>query len=272
MILPRWFENALMDNVPNSAFAVTCDTARTALREMRADPRALQRPVVALSGWRAASLLPKNLISNLAPLTLQGPSMFVPVAYPLETNFEKNAAKVVEAVESKWPSPDPRLTTEVDVVAVSMGGLVARVAAAPQGAMWPPTSPMMGNSDQPPRKQLRIRRLFTIGSPHRGAWLADRIAIDAAAKAMKSGTTFIERLDRALQVRPIEMHCYARLHDEMVGATRCSPLGTNPYWLSGLRFGSHVTIGQDPRILADIARRLRGETPYATVSGPPPRD
>ena len=259
----------MLDDVPNQAFPLTFEAARQELRAMRESPGGLSRPVVVLSGWRAINMLPRNLIANLAPTVAGGPAQFEPVAYPWETNFEANAQAVVQAVERRWPSASTIHTTEVDAIGVSMGGLVARVAAMPAG--WACPMPV-GRSEASVRKRLKIKRLFTIGSPHRGAWLADRFPIDPAARKMRSNSLFLRRLDEGKAEQAEEMLCYARLHDEFVGATKCAPAGEVPYWLGGLRVLSHLTIAQDPRILADIARRLRGEAPLAGPGTPPPRD
>jgi hypothetical protein len=45
-----------------------------------------------------------------------------------------------------------------------------------------------------------------------------------------------------------------------------------PYWLPGSSTLSHIRGRNDPRIFADIARRLRGEEPIATRPSPPPMD
>jgi pimeloyl-ACP methyl ester carboxylesterase len=266
MILPAWLERALLDEVENPLFPLGCAGARSELARMRAEPRPLCRPVVILAGWRAPSLLHINMTANLAPLTTQGASMFAGVAYPWTTDFERNARSAVGTVERRWPSTDREFTTEVDVIGVSMGGLVARLAAR---------TPMQGTiagSPGPSRKRLRIKRLFTLGTPHRGAWLAERFAIDSAAIRMRAGSVFLAALDEQLPDLAYELICYTRLHDEFVGATRTAPLGHHPRWVGGLRVLSHLTMGQDARLLADIARALRGEPMCSRGGSTPPRD
>ena len=60
---------------------------------------------------------------------------------------------VIEAVNKAFPSDDPQWTVPVDVVAISMGGLVARYAGVPA----------RGEGDV---RKLRVVRLFTLASPH----------------------------------------------------------------------------------------------------------
>jgi hypothetical protein len=68
------------------------------------------------------------------------------------------------------------------------------------------------------------------------------------------------------------MYCYARLNDVIVGATNTAPEGAEPFWVSGSHLLSHIRGRSDPRIIADIARRLRGESGLAVRGTAPPRD
>lgn len=190
------------------------------------------------------------------------------MAYPWSTNFTKIAARLVGLVEARWPSHEQGWTREVDVVGVSMGGLVARAGAAGVGA---------GGGPSAGGRRLRIGRLFTLGTPHCGARLAELARPDAAARDMRAGSAFLSRLDEARGASErgalYEMVCYTRLRDSWVGAGRTAPPGLDVHWVSGWRVLSHVTVSMDPRIVVDIARRLRGEDPLARPDGrPPPRD
>lgn len=265
MLMPLWLENAWVGRgEARRPDGFSPADAERLLTAFRAAPVPLARPLVVVSGWRALALLPANIIANLSPLFVSEPGRtgFVPHSFPTQTDFDAIACRMIERVQQLWPCDRPDRTVEVDAVAVSMGGLVCRNAASER---------MMHG-----RRRLRIRRLFTIGTPHRGAWLAERIAVDRAARAMKPGSAFLARLDRELASADYEMVCYARLYDEFVGATRSAPHGRDPIWLSGPRVLSHLTIAQDRRILADVAARLRGEAepPLSRWidTGPPPRD
>ena len=142
-----------------------------------------------------------------------------------------------------------------------MGGLVARHAWA-----WGK------RSDGSERKRLRMARLFTIGTPHRGAELAQSLTPDRQARQMRAGSEFLEALDRADAERDFEMICYARTKDAIVGALRTAPEGETPYWVHGPWLLSHLTVARDWRINVDIARRLRGEAPFALETSEPPRN
>ncbi len=72
---------------------------------------------------------------------------------------------VIDAVDQKFPSSDPEVTTEVDVIGYSMGGLAARYAAMPATAV------------NLSKRRLQIGRLFTISSPHRGALWGESVGV-----------------------------------------------------------------------------------------------
>lgn len=226
------------------------------LKRMRSSPVTLSRPVVVLAGYRAWSLMPRAVAATLAELTSgrHWREDFLPIAYPLSTRLEAIAGRVGRATKERFGD------APVNVVAVSMGGLVARAAAAGLTAGGP---------------ALRISRLFTLATPHQGASLAEWLRPDAAARDMRPGSAFLERLEAARRGGTggnYEMVCYARLRDRWVGASRTSPPGEPVVWVHGWRVLSHLTVSTDLRILSDIAHRLRGEAPWPIRSEPPPRD
>lgn len=242
----------------NPDFAISPDDLALAIERLRATPMAPPRPVLVLAGYRAWQIMVAHTARRLHDLVGGPADMFAPLAYPHCGDIERIARLVVRHVEKIWPNREPHRTTEIDVVGVSMGGLVARLAAQ---------LPLEDG-----QKRLRINRLFTLGTPHNGAILAGKIALDRAAKDMKPGSPFLDRLNSTLQTAKYELVCYARLNDRWVGATRCAPPGRDPYWVSGTRVFSHVTITSDERLLADIALRIRGETPIARKASRPPMD
>lgn len=241
----------------NPGFPFTLEDVEQEIARMRAAPVGVQRPVVVLAGYRAWSIMPRNVAAKLAMLTGAPLSQFLPVAYPWSFDIPALGRRVVELVETRWPSGDPEWTVPVDAVGISMGGLVARSAAAGLGGGG---------------KRLNIQRLFTLGTPHRGAKLARLAAPDRAARDMRPGSALLGRLDEDLEHARYELICYARLRDVLVGARNTAPAGRHPHWVSGWRVCSHVAITMDWRILIDIARRLRGEQPLAATPVCPPRD
>lgn len=234
---------------PASEMDIAADLAR-----MRADPVEQTRPLVVLSGWRSPGVGSDALAAQLGELSGRPADRVLSMSYPWSNDIEPLGARVVAAVEDRWPSDDPARTVEVDVVASSMGGIVARWAAADRG-------------DDGPR--LHIRTLFTIAAPHRGARLADRVRVDRASSQLRAGSGMLAELDAAWQAEPYEIVPYAVLNDWMVGATRSAPPGAEPIWVPGRVGLSHHMASRDERIIADIARRLRGEEPLGEPSTPP---
>ncbi len=244
----------------NPAITLTDDEVDAEWRALRSSPGSIERPVVVLGGWRSPSFTADGLRANLTRATGAPPERFLSHSYPFITDIEAAATEVVERIEDAWPSDDPERTVEVDVVAISMGGLVARAAQQP------------ARPDAPARKRLVIRRLFTLGTPHRGARMAAVIAPDRAAADMKPGSPFLARLDEVLVDAPFELLPYTVLNDKMVGATNTAPHGWPIYWNRGTFLFSHYRVSSNRAILVDIARRLRGEDSIFEGPSTPPCD
>jgi pimeloyl-ACP methyl ester carboxylesterase len=111
----------------NPSFPVTLAEARLDLKRMRAQPRALERPLVLLGGYLEMGLSQAFLRRRFHLLT--GDVRTAGVSFTLCKSFDECRRKVIAAVDGAFPGADPLWTTEVDVVGVSMGGLVARHAA-----------------------------------------------------------------------------------------------------------------------------------------------
>jgi pimeloyl-ACP methyl ester carboxylesterase len=259
----------------NGALGLTRPEAAAAAERMKREPVGLERPVVILNGYRGLPTLAARVASALTAMTSGERGDFLTISYWWTTDLDAIAAEVVRQVDDRWPSEGPQRTVEVDVVAISMGGLVARWAALPpeqrvregRTEVTPePATPVA------PGKRLRIARLFTMGSPHRGAAMADVLRPDRAAQDMHQGSGFLATLDGTLGGAEYELVCYAQLRDHLVGATRAAPVGREPIWTSGTFIMSHFTTHENPLFLTDIARRLRGEEPLLRESGPPPGD
>jgi pimeloyl-ACP methyl ester carboxylesterase len=237
----------------NPDFPIPPGGLRAEVARMLGLPVVAPRPIITLSGWRALRFPAQLLASRLRRLV--GNAETLAVSFTLVGSIEAAAAKVVERVSRRFPGGNGGETVEVDVVGTSMGGLVARLAAIPEGG----------------RPRLRIARLFTLGTPHRGAAIAQRIAVDESSRSMRSGSELLRRLDAALPGAGFELICYARLRDRWVDARNTAPVGREPFWVPGPLLLSHHTITNDRLIVCDIARRIRGEAPFATRATPPPR-
>ncbi|USN98535.1 MAG: hypothetical protein H6810_10215 [Phycisphaeraceae bacterium] len=245
----------LPSGLPNPAFNPGRAEVRRRMRAMRASPRLLERPVVVLSGYKAWPHMAMELRQRLTALTSGEPGDFASVAYSFRRDIDEAVAIALDRVDRAFPPEDPVWTREVDVVGISMGGLVARRAA-------------MDRDDG--GRRMRIRRLFTLASPHRGSCLADRVAPDRAAMAMRSGSAFLRSLDKAWETEPLEIYPYAVLNDKWVSAQRSAPPGEGTHWVRGAAIMSHFTVSVNRAIVADIALRLRGEAPLSGGASEPP--
>lgn len=221
---------------------------------MRSVPIGLARPLIVVAGWHAPSWPSATLARHLHGLIGGPESMAAGIGFPFCLSMESAVTRAVQEVEARWPFTDPVSTTEVDVIGISMGGLIARAAAIPAHG----------------RKRLSISRLFTLGTPHRGARMASLMPVDPLARVMRPGSKFLQGLDAALPDASYELICYARLRDSWVGACNASPQDRNPHWKPGPLLLSHQTITLDPLIRLDIARRLRSEPPLALRPTAPP--
>lgn len=241
-------------------FSVSYREARDLRRNLEKEPRIeLERPVVLLSGYRALPSMVNRLHWRLAEMTTGEKDDFLAVAYPFEDNIDRAVDRAVAAVEAWSPSGNADETIEVDVVAISMGGLVARAAAEP---------PALRGRDG---KRLKIRRLYTLATPHRGASLADHITLDQASRAMKPGSGWLADLNGRAHYESYELVCYGQTMDGWVGVANTAPPEVDPYWTPGTYAFSHFNAPTNPWFLVDIALRLRGEEPITTSASEPPK-
>lgn len=216
----------------NPSLPIAPHEARAALREMRADPKPLARPLLVLGGY-ADPLGADFVAGRLRPLVT---GEIETVSFAFADDFDEARDLLAHAAAGR----------EVDVVAISMGGLVARYAAP----------------------HVKITRLFTIATPHAGAHLADLPSPDPFMQDMQRDSEFMTRLNATPAT--YELLPYAALGDFVVGAENAAPPGDVPWWTAQAPVAEgHVAAALDPRILADIARRLRGEPAYGTTPRAP---
>lgn len=238
----------------NPSYTLTPVEERAELRRLRSEAAKLDRPVVIISGYRQPITSTWTIKNRLIFATSHDRADFVTVDTMDSDSIERIAERTVQMIEARWPSSDDDETVEVDVVGLSMGGLVARHAA------------IAGNTS----KRLRIKRLWTLATPHRGALLAKRLAPDKASQEMKPGSAFLRALDEQLDSRDYELLCYAVLSDSIVGEENTAPPGMMPIWIRGRLMASHLMIQDDDRLLIDLARRIRNEEPIYRLGVPVP--
>jgi pimeloyl-ACP methyl ester carboxylesterase len=217
---------------------------------MRATARALARPVLVLDGWHSPGVSAWGLARRLCSLTSGRWGDFAWATYPWAFSLE-SAVRVAERVIRRrgWARQ------EIDIVGISMGGIVARALG----------SGVSGSGGEP---VVRAKRIFTIASPHRGARLAKYLPVDRAARDMGAGSEVLRRLDEALDLTCEEMVCHAMSGDWLVGEENTAPAGMEALCVKPssvfARWFAHYAIVYDVRVQVDIARRLRGEVGAAS--------
>ncbi|MEM6393463.1 MAG: hypothetical protein AAF797_11870 [Planctomycetota bacterium] len=233
----------------NPSFDIDRKHAREAIREMRASPVEPVRPILVVGPFLDPAIAEWQMRHQVRQAF--EPDRVVGVSFPFWSNFDYCREQVIDAVEAEFPSDDPDWTTEVDVIAFSMGGLVARYAASP--------------NDEADRKQLRIARLYTVCSPHQGSGLAKFPSLLPLVRAMAPGSPFLTELNGQFDDAPYTLTAYTRLTDPIVAPTRASPEGHPVRWVHPPPFSlAHNFALDDPRLIADILRRLRNEPPLST--------
>ena len=273
----------------NASFPLSVSAADKELKSMRSQRKPLIRPVLVVDGYLdpgLGSAVVANWVRKLTPDETQ----VITVNLLTSTNFDACRQTIVAAVEEAFPSDDPAATREVDVIGLSMGGLAARYAALPAAgehsasmatATVPSTAPSSEPSPatasasspatqtadllKPTGKRLKIARLFTLSSPHLGATMADvpTYLFISTQRDMRRGSPFLQQLNDVGHQPDYPIIPYVRLADLTIGEQNAAPPGQTPIWLTKRPFDSaHAGVVIDPRIAADVSRRLRGETSY----------
>lgn len=233
----------------NPAFCPTPEELEAKWAQLAAAPHEHPRTVVVLCGWRAPLAALRTVRSHLKQLMPGTP--VVPIAFAQASSMQQADAATRKALAARGLSDTP-----IDVVAISMGGLIARALAA--GTFGTP---------------VPIVNLFTFATPHRGAVLAKVVRPDSAARDMRPGSAFLRDLDGVLDRATFDLTPYGYLRDWWVGCENTAPPGRTPMWLDPLGFRgrlfSHFMITTEPRIILDVALRLRG-MPALSKVGPLP--
>jgi hypothetical protein len=249
------FQRPGYGELPNPGFRLTPSEAQRAIDEMRESPKALVRPLVVIGGifdpFRA-----RVLAHFFGGITRGSKIRSINVGFC--QSFERCRQRTIATVDKTFPGGDADFTTEVDVVGMSLGGLVGRFCAAPSRDLGRP-------------RRLKIRRLFSISSPHAGAKVANLISLTEYHREFRPGSDFLNRLAAHDTLAEYEVYPYVLIDDDVVGEKFAAPPGKDPHWLGNASFlRPHLAAMTDQRILADISRRLRGEEPFS-VARPLPR-
>ncbi len=235
----------------NPSFPVTTASAELDLKRMAEAPKALPRPLVVIGGFMDPGVAALTLEHDFVLISTK--PKVVAIGLGECCTLDDCRRKIIDIVSVACGADDTE-TAEVDVVGCSLGGLAARYAAVEE-------------SGNPHARRLHIARLFTISSPHLGAEDAQRLPLlHPMQKDLRPHSALLDRLNAVKPDYPI--YSYVRLGDHAVGTENAAPPGQTPWWLPIQDFSDpHGGAFLDARILADISRRLRGETPL-TISPP----
>jgi hypothetical protein len=241
----------------NPSFDVSRRDARAGLQAMAEQPKPATRPVLVLGGYLDPGLLTESLGKDLSSVLEGGP--VITVSFSMTSDFEACRARVLHELEANHPEllgpVDSVDTVPIDVVAISMGGLVARYMAL---------------SDHETGKRMNIQRLFTVSTPHQGATWARLPSVNRKQTKMRPGSEWLAWLNHDAEEPGYESFYYVRLRDCIVGPKRAARPGQTAWWVHSPAWESpHLGAPADPRIVADISRRLRGESAYATSPASP---
>jgi len=230
----------------------TIDQGRAVLKKMEADPRPLPRPLVIIGGMLDPGYSTWFVGSQFHSISQH--ETIITVTLFDHLSFWGYRKEILDQVDKVLPADKNGRRPDVDVIGFSLGGLVARYAAIPQ------------NDGRAP---LRIARLFTVSTPHRGSSLAEDLPLLLTVQGeLRYHSDRILEINNAPHDYPI--YPYARLGDMTVGAANASPPGEGVWWVYTPWFNlPHEGSPTDPRIMADIALRIRGEEPLSTLPRSP---
>jgi pimeloyl-ACP methyl ester carboxylesterase len=241
---PRFIANPAFE-VPAAAIKGLAAAVKAGVRSPAPPPR----PLIILSGYHSPIIPALTLASLLRTFGAASRSNTLAISYLGSRRVETAAERAMAAITRRGWNHEP-----VDVVGISMGGIVARLLAADHG--------------------LKVQRLFTLASPHQGAIITRWIKPDPAAYELAPGSPLLTRLDTCLPASIPELTCYALLRDWLVGAQQTAPAGHTSLWLDVDRIIarpiSHFSITSDRRIVGDLALRLMNQTPWSSPGMPPP--
>lgn len=237
----------------NPSFKITTREADQDLARIVAARKPFARPLVIITGFMDPGLAAFFVQWRFESLSADDRMIAVPMGEGLSFDYCRD--KVIDAVERRFPSDDPSRTVEVDVIGLSMGGVVARYAALPP--------------DDKHKRQLRINRLFTVSSPLCGSELAQRVpAVHPLIYPLRPGSRMLAQINSTKPAYAI--FPYVLLNDHVIGLPNAAPPGQVAWWLSSPPLGTpHFCALFDSRITADIARRLRDEPALATAPRSP---
>jgi hypothetical protein len=241
----------------NPSFDVGIEEAWAALEEMAAHPKKPQRPVLITGGWQGKDLDGIRTY-KLAAKALGEENLIVVTYGGITTMSDARTRTIQRVLEAAGPADAHGYTPKVDVIGISMGGTVARDAACP---------PRGQGIDDPHR--LKIDTFYGISVPHRGVRLGVFGFYDSMAREMFRNSETNRRIEAYFKPGDYRIEDYGRLGDPWVGVENATVPGHYIRWLPNTTFGDAHLGFLDPRIVADIVKRIRGEEPFSTDTPAP---
>jgi pimeloyl-ACP methyl ester carboxylesterase len=212
--------------------------AHDALRRWGREPVPLPRPVVLLTGWG----MPRHMLDAyrfaLERLTVGWEGHIHRRAIHLLSTIPHLGSDLAEAIEDDEPN-----ASSVDVIAQSMGGIVAREAARAFRST-----------------RLRIHRLYTLASPHAGGRPIVRCVCDPKAWALSQTSSYLCELNADASSHDFPIMTLRLRRDFFVPRHSAHAVGTRHYDLDCMRawHPPHTWSQWDVRLMAIILGDLLG--------------
>ncbi len=214
--------------------AVPLDEARRLLRAWAGDPRPLPRPVVIVTGWLIPAWWVNSVHRWLERCSTNGHVVVMRVPCAVELPLPLMAERLIERAGGG----------PVDVVGISLGGVLAREAARTNRS-----------------RRLDVRRMFTIASPHRGARLVARFVPHHQARAVAPGSRYLDELNADASSQSFPITTFRLRGDHLINRASAHAVGTmHADWEPLTRLlPAHSIVAHDPRVLAMIVGAILGQ-------------
>lgn len=167
------------------------------------------------------------------------------------TNAEEMVSRIGCPIYLSIPRLGKRLAERyhlhpsVDVVGLSMGGIVAREAARRR---------------HPPR--LCIARLYTLATPHLGARSIAWLVPHHQAQSLLQHGAYLNELNDDPDSRSFHIETFSITGDHMVGPHSAHGIGDHHHpWPNVTLNPGHHFVHADPRILMTVVGKLLGHLP-----------
>jgi pimeloyl-ACP methyl ester carboxylesterase len=205
--------------------------ARDALRRWARSPSPLPRTVLLLGGWMVPSWWTIDLDRALRACVSSG-NIFrlgCPVLYDIPTL----AARLAERF---------KLEPSLDVIGVSMGGMVAREAA---------------RAHRSPR--LQVERLYALASPHGGARSIAWLVPHHQARALVRGSHFLRELNADPSSHSFHIETFSLRGDSLVSTASAHAVpGVHHDWRNNTLLPAHSWVHRDPRVIMTVVGKILG--------------